>query len=142
MRYSAAQEYSIVLHQSCIDDLNALKVIDPLGYARVLTFLQEAKHNQHTLESLSIHGYVEYEKIEFDIGAWQAAAKQKLNLWRLKFIGIDTELQHYRLIYAFHPIQHRYYVLGLVHRSFNYDLGHETSQRILAIYTKVGIPEY
>lgn len=142
MRYSYGRNYSIALHKDAEDDLDALYAVDEDGAADIEVFLDEAKHNQETLDNLTRDGYVQYGDDPFDVKAWSKAKSLKLNLWRIRLLWIQGSAKNYRVIYAFHPVEYRYYVLGIVNRSFNYDIDHDRSKKIIAAYESLDIPRY
>ena len=62
--------------------------------------------------------------------------------WRLKLLWVGNETAKYWVVYAFHPGEFRYYVLGILHRDFDYDLKHSRSKKIFAAYDALDIPRY
>ncbi len=78
----------------------------------------------------------------FDVTEWEEAKRSKYILWRIKLLWLEGPAAKYRIVYAFHPIKYRYYILGIVERNFNYDLKHERSKQILAAYDALDIPRY
>ncbi len=142
MRYSPGRTYSLVLHGDAESDLDRLFEEDEDACADIEVFLEEAKNNQDTLDSLTRKGYVQYGDCPFDVTEWEATKKQRYNLWRLKFLCIEGNAAKYRIVYAFHPGEYRYYVLGILHRNFDYDLKQPRSQQIIAAYDALNIPRY
>ena len=142
MKYYASRSYSIALHDDVLDDLNSLYDQDEDAAADIEAFLEEAKNNQKTLENLTRNNYVNYDDWNYDVKEWQTAKKRKLNLWRIRMLWLSGDSAKYRVVYAFHPTQLRYYVLGIVDREFDYDLSHEISKRILTAYDALDIPGY
>jgi hypothetical protein len=78
--------------------------------------------------------------VPYDVKELIEPKKQKLILWRVRLLWLDSNARDYRIIYAFNPAEMRYYILGVVPREFNYDINHETTKRIIATYDKLGIP--
>lgn len=142
MRYSLGRIYSLVLHGDAEADLDLIFEKDEDACADIEVFLEEAKTNQDTLDCLTRKGYVQYGDCPFDITEWEATKRQKYNLWRLKFLWIQSNAAKYRIVYAFHPGEYRYYVLGILHRDFDYDLKQPRSQQIIAAYDALDIPRY
>lgn len=142
MRYSPGRTYSLVLHKDAETDLDAIYGEDEEAGADIEAFLEEAKCNQDTLDCLTRKGYVKYGDCPFDVTEWAATKGRKYNLWRLKLMWIESGASKYRLIYAFHPAEYRYYVLGILNRGFDYDLKHSRSQQIIAAYDALDIPRY
>lgn len=142
MRYSGSQKFSLVLHKDAEADLERIYAEDEDAGADIEAFLEEAKSNQETLDCLTRKGYVRYGDCPFDVTEWEATKKRKLNLWRVKLMWIESGATRYRIVYAFHPGELRYYVLGILHRDFNYDLRELRSQQIIAAYEILDIPHY
>ncbi len=142
MRYSAGRAYSLVLHQDAENDLAIIYEADEDAAADIEVFLEEAKNNQETLDNLTRKGYVKYGEPSFDVTEWEAVKRLKYNIWRLKLMWIEGSAGKYRIIYAFHPGEYRYYVLAILDREFNYDLQHERTKQLLALYDELDIPRY
>ena len=142
MRYSLGRIYSLVIHEDAIADLDRIFEEDEEACADIEAFLEEAKCNQETLDRLTRKGYVQYGDCPFDVTEWEASKQRRYNLWRVKFLWIEGNASKYRVIYAFHPGEYRYYVLGVLHRDFDYDLKHHRSTKILAVYDGLDIPKY
>lgn len=144
MIYRTGQIYSIALHEDAKRDLDALYKVDEDAAADIEVFLEEAKFNQYTLENLTHHGYVHYDDQAYNVKEWQKAKKKRLNLWRLRLMWLENAASEYRIVYAFHPIEFRYYVLGVVpRRELDYDnFNSPISQRIINAYDDLNIPSY
>lgn len=144
MIHRRGQTYSIALQDDAKRDLDALYEIAEDAAADIEVFLEEAKHNQYTLENLTRHGYVQYDDPAYSVKEWQKARKQRLNLWRLRLMWLEGTASDYRIVYAFHPVQFRYYVLGIVHRKkLDYDnFNSPICQRIISAYDDLDIPSY
>jgi hypothetical protein len=142
MRYSQGRTYSLALHIDAEADLDRIYEEDEDAGADIEVFLEEAKNNQETLDNLTRKGYVQYGESPFSVTEWEEAKRLKYNLWRIKLLWLEGPATQYRIVYAFHPIEYRYYILGIVNRNFNYDLKHERSEQILAAYSALNIPRY
>ena len=141
MRYYPKQPlYSIAIHTDTDGDLEKLYLVDEDAAADIEVFLEEAKLNQRTLDSLTVNKYVNEEEPPFDVVELVELKRQKYNLWRVRLLWLDSNARDYRIVYAFNPTEMRYYVLAVVHRKFNYDVNHEITKRISAAYDKLGIP--
>ncbi len=134
--------FSLVVHEQAANDLEQLWRDKPDVAADVGVFLEELRGNQSLLDRLSSNRYFQQEDPSFSVEVWSSQRSKKRNLWRLKRINIGGNVAQYRVIYAFHPQQFRYYVLGVVHRDFNYDQNHPISRRIIAAYDELDIPRY
>ena len=142
MRYSPGRTYSLALHDDAEADLNRIYEEDEDAGADIEVFLEEAKNNQETLDNLTRKGYVHYGDVSFDVKEWEVAKRLKYILWRIKFLWLEGPAAKYRIVYAFHPMEYRYYILGIVDRNFDYDLKHERSKKIIAAYNDLNIPRY
>lgn len=141
MRHSRSNHYSITLHDDAIDDLDGIYEVDEDAAADIETFIEEAKLNQGTLECLSINGYIKYGDNPFNVREWLEAKRERYNLWGVRLLWLESA-SDYRIVYAFHPLEYRYYILGVVAREFDYALNHPTSKRITAAYDALDIPRY
>lgn len=140
MRYSSRQPvYSIAVHAAAVGDLDQLYLVDEEAAADIEAFLEEAKLNQKTLDSLTINGYVCEEEPPFNVVELVELKRQKYILWRVRLLSLESNARDYRIVYAFNPTEMRYYVLGIIHRNFNYDANHEFTKRIVAAYDQLGI---
>lgn len=142
MRYSPGRTYSLALHNDAEADLDRIYEEDEDIGADIEAFLEEAKNNQETLDNFTRKGYVQYGEWPFDVKEWEEAKRSKYILWRIKLLWFEGPAAKYRIVYAFHPMEYRYYILGIVERKFNYDLKHERSKKIIAAYDDLNIPRY
>ena len=142
MRYSPGRTYSLALHNDAEADLDRIYEEDEDAGADIEVFLEEAKNNQETLDNLTRNGYVQYGDCPFDVREWERAKRLKYILWRIRLLWLEGTAAKYRIVYAFHPVEYRYYILGIVERNFNYDLNHERSKQILSAYNALNIPRY
>jgi hypothetical protein len=53
-------------------------------------------------------------------------------VWDLEDKGL-----RYRIVYAFEPKKHRYHILAIAPREFDYDESHPISRRILKTYQEL-----
>lgn len=139
---SRFSQFSLVLHEDAIADLEALWENDEDAAAEISAFLQEVKASQDMLDRLTCNKYVRYEKPEFSVEVWATQQNRKRNLWRLRLFALTGSSAKQRIVYAFHPLELRYYILGIVHREFDYDLKHPVSNRISKAYDAIDIPSY
>ena len=143
MKYSRSDHYSLALHDDAKSDLDALWQINEDAAADILAFLDEAKLNQRTLENFSINGYVQYGVAPYNVKEWVEARRDRYILWRTRLLWLKGSAHNYRIIYAFHPREYRYYVLGVVDKElFSYDINNPISKRITAAYDALRIPRY
>lgn len=141
---SVYSKYSLVVHKDAERELDSLWDLDEAAAADITILLETLQESQDLLDRLSSHGFVQYQEPAIDISKWISQQRsQKRNLWRLKLVAFaNSGTYAYRVIYAFHPTEHRYYVLGILKRDFDYDPEHPTSKRIIAAYEQLGIPDY
>ncbi len=142
MKYSRSSYYSIAIHDDAQTDLDEIWRVNEDAAADIEAFLEEAKLNQGTLDNLTRNGYVHHGDGPYDVKEWNEAKKQRYNLWRVRLLWLNGEAGKYRIVYAFHPTEFRYYVLGIVDRKFNYAIKHPISKRITAAYNALSIPRY
>ena len=132
----------MVLHRDAEGDLGAIYEVDEEAAADIDAFLEEASNNQETLDNLTRRGYVNHDaEPPYSVSEWERLKRESYNLWRAKLLWLKGT-SDYRIIYAFHPREFRYYVLGVLHRDFNYDIRDERSKRIVAAYDALDIPRY
>ncbi|WP_211242759.1 hypothetical protein [Sinimarinibacterium sp. CAU 1509] len=137
MEYSAAPHYTLCLHDDCKLDLEELWNSDPEAAADIVTFLEEAKTNQQILDDLTRSRFIRYGKAPYQPYSAQhfvALRYPRYNIWRLKFLELES-LKKYRILYAFHSGEHRYYVLAIVRRDkYDYELNNPITKRIQSAY--------
>jgi hypothetical protein len=142
MRYSSGRSFSLALHIDAETDLDRIFEEDAEAGADIEVFLEEARNNQETLDNLTRKGYVQYGEWPYSVDEWGEAKRSKYNLWRVRLLWLEGAAAKYRIIYAFHPVEYRYYILGIVNRDFNYALNNDRSKQILAAYDALNIPRY
>jgi hypothetical protein len=133
---------TLKFHRDAKADLDAIWDSDPDAAATITTLLQEAKTNQSILDSFSCQDFGLSGFERYHVTQWFEQQRKGRNLWRLKVWELEGEWPLYRVIYAFHPLTHIYYVLGVFKRDFNYDETDPRTQRVLAVYDRLGIPVY
>jgi hypothetical protein len=140
MKYSPACTYSMSIHEDAERDLDRLYEVDEDGTATIDVFLQEAASSPAVLDRLLEHRYRSYDPgMDFEVQRWAALWKH-YGLWRLKLFDVPGTAASHRVIYAFHGIQRRYYILGIVPRDFDYEPDHAFTRRIVRAYQALGIP--
>ena len=140
MKYSRVSAYSMSIHEDAEKDLEALYEVDEKGAAGIDVFLEEAASSQTVLDHLLENRYRSYDAgFDFEVRRWESLWKH-YGLWRLRLFGFAGDAASYRVIYAFHGKQRRYYILGIVPRDFDYDPKHHFTQRIVNAYQALGIP--
>jgi mRNA-degrading endonuclease RelE of RelBE toxin-antitoxin system len=134
--------YSIVIHEDAEIDLDALWEIDEDSTADIEALLEQAACDQKLLDNLTARDFGSNRSEEVHVEKWFEQQRKGRNLWRLKIWDLEDRGIRYRIIYALDPRISRYHVLGVVHRDFNYDERDARTQRILAAYDELGIPNY
>ncbi|MFK4075184.1 hypothetical protein ACI2KX_15870 [Ectopseudomonas khazarica] len=122
------------------EDVRQLKSIDPNAAALVLATVQEIRGDQNLLDSLTIHEFedrISKLDLTYNVKHWWEHFKRGRDLWRLRVIDDENLLTDYRIIYAYCIPESKYYILGVVPRSFNYDSNHTQTKRILAEYEEL-----
>lgn len=137
MRYSDA--YTLHVCEEAESDLDDIYDIDEDAGATIEVFLQEVRGNQDMLDRLSSSNYRSYGDNDFDVKRW-IEAWRTMAVWRIRVYNCDGAAKNYRVIFTFHPIEKRYYILGVVPRDFDYDPNHQLSKRIASTYSELGIP--
>jgi hypothetical protein len=140
MKYFQPESFSLSIHETAEQDLETLYAIDEEGAAVIDAFLQEAAGSQDILDRFTCHKYRSYgNPLDYEIQRWQALWRH-YGLWRARLFHVPGVAATHRIVYAFHPLQRRYYILGIVPREFDYDPSHPLSKRIIAIYQALELP--
>lgn len=139
MKYSLHLPFSLSIHEDAEADLEDLYRVDEDGAALIDAFLQEAAGSQDILDRFTLRNYRSYgNRYDFEVKLWQSLW-QKYGLWRIRLFDVPGVAASHRIIYAFHGIQRRYYILGIVPRDFDYDPQHRFTKRIIIAYRELGI---
>jgi len=122
------------LHEDAKSDLRKLCVDDPKNGGRVLAFIQQLQADPFLIDKLTTHDFGPEAGFRANIKKILSFWNKGKDLWRLKISDVDKP---YRIIYAYIPKSREIYILGVVHRSFDYDHNHPATQRILAAYDEI-----
>ena len=141
MRYSQSRVYSLVIHDDAQDDLDQIFTLNEAVAADIAVFFEEIDGNQDLLDRLVSRGYCNYEDPQFNVDEWQKTRATKFNLWRVRLLWLQ-DASDYRIIYAFHTIEYRYYVLAILQRDFDYDTNNPRVKRIFETYDALDIPRH
>lgn len=141
MRYSQSRVYSLVIHDDAQTDLDQIFAANQAVAGDITVFLEEINGNQDLLDRLVSRRFCNYEDPQFDVDEWQKTKVTKFNLWRVRLLWLSGA-SDYRIIYAFHTIEYRYYVLAILKRDFDYDISNPRVKRIFKIYDALNIPRY
>ena len=126
--------YKLLIHTSAAGDLRVLSSGDrreKVVAARVLALVEQLNTDPPALLNLLDHGYGKLQTEAFDVSKFLEFWKKGKDLWRLKIWDLEYQGLRYRVIYAYVPTSHRFHILAVVHRDFDYDPSHAISQRIL-----------
>ena len=125
------------IHPDAADDLRDLRVRNRYAAQRLVVLFQELEGDQGLLERLLDDHFGEDGNGQFDIRRWVTQWEQGRDLWRLKDFTVLELGANYRVVYAYLMNSREIHVLGIVHRSFEYDEHSEIGQRILAAYHRL-----
>jgi phage-related protein len=126
--------FTLSIHADAEADLDELWKVSEKAAARILALLQEIQGDQQLLDALTVHDFGADHKSEFHVSKWLALWNRGLDLWRLKIWDLDAMRLAYRVVYAYEIGKQRYHVLGVFHRSFNYDRTQPRVQRLENVY--------
>ena len=129
--------FSLFIHDDVMEDLRGISQKHPKVAGKVAALLEEIGNSQDLLDRLTQHGYTSYGDPKFNISMWFEMMNKNRNLWRLKSADLGESGLGYRIIYAFVPSKKQYHVLGVVDRSFDYDMNHSFSRRISNAYSNL-----
>jgi len=110
--------------------------------ATIVALLQEVRTDPRIQELLTVDHFGEHATESFHVRRWVEQQRKGRNLWRIKIWDLESLGLTYRVVYALDPRFRRYYVLGVVHRDFDYDENDDRTKRMLAAYDSLGIPTY
>ena len=141
MGYSNPTGYSLIIHDDAEDDLDAIFDENEDAGAALVVLLELLKTDQDLLDRLTKRNFVNYGTPHFSVDEWQEARKTKHNLWRIRDLS-SNDAGGYRIVYAFHPQELKYYVLAILGREIVYDTANPRVARIFEIYDTYNIPRY
>ena len=130
--------FTLQISPGASSDIVELKKNSPNEAASIIAILQEIKGNQRLLDLLLVHELEEQlsSGLDFNVSHWWEQYRVGKDLWRIRIITDNRILSSHRIVYGYVRGQQEYVVLGVVHRSFNYDAQHPISKRILAEYSE------
>ena len=105
--------------------------------AEIVALLEQLASDDDLLDRLTQHGFGKRGVNDFYVGKWLEQWRQGKDLWSMKIWDLEDNGLKYRIIYAFIPQKQHYHVLGILPREFNYDAGHELTQRIIRAYEEL-----
>lgn len=95
--------------------------------------LDEIGGSPDLLDRLTQHGFGTSSAHDFNVSSWFQQGRRGRNLWRLRVWNVPA----YRVIYAFVPRKHHYYVLGIMPRSVNYECNDPFIERVEKAYDEL-----
>jgi len=126
--------YRLLIHDEAEADLDLLYEEDPDAIAEIVAVLEEISTDQSLLFALTDHGYRHQVDPEFNVQKFLEYWNKGENIWRLRCLNRDSGAPMYRVLYAYIPKTRTFHVLGITHRNFGYEPGHEFTQRIIRAY--------
>lgn len=134
--------YELIVGDDAADDLEQLLKTNRTAAVRVIALLENLQDDQDLMDRLTQEGYggspwKPTRGAVINIGSWVMAQRLGMNLWRMRDFELSRQGHEYRVIYAFNPTTHQYYVLAVVERAFNYDEQHPVTQRIFSAYRQL-----
>jgi mRNA-degrading endonuclease RelE of RelBE toxin-antitoxin system len=141
MGYSTNAYYTLVIHEDAYKDLDSIFEVDEDTGGEIVALLELLRSNQDLLDRLTQRGFQNYGVPHFTVDEWQEARRSKFNLWRIRQLS-SADAGQYRIIYAFHPQELRYFVLAILNRNFVYDTSIQRVKRIFDLYDACNIPRY
>lgn len=141
MGYFSPNGYSLIIHDDAEKDLDAIFEENEDAAAVLVALLELLKVNQDLLDRLTQRGFVNYGAPHFNVDEWQETRKTKYNLWRIRELS-SADAAGYRIVYAYHPQELKYYVFAILEREFVYDSTNPRVARIFEIYDAYNIPRY
>ena len=126
--------YRLQIHPDAEEDLNTLLRDEPKAAYRIAALLQELEADQGLLDRLTQHKYGTNHEADFEVSKWFAFWNSGKDIWLVKIWDLESEGLPYRVIYSYSPGLQIYTVLGITHRSFNYEKNHPITIRINLAY--------
>ncbi len=132
---------TLAIHRDAADDLQGIKANGELAdYGAILAFLQQAKTDPRLLETMAEHWFGEDGSANYSVQKVTSFHQRGKQLWRVKVLTLKGLAVRYRVLYAFDPRVHNYYVLGIPPREIAYDPNHPRIQRLVAVYDALDLP--
>lgn len=126
--------FQLIVHEDAKADLKQLAGHDSVSAARIVALLEEIEGDQDLLDCLTQHDFGHDRTAGFHVSKWNQLWRAGADLWRLKAWDLEDKGIRYRVVYAYIPGKQRYYILGILPRSWNYEKTHPLTKRILSAY--------
>jgi len=126
--------YSLFVHNDAKGDLADIDAANPDAADIIVATLDEIARDQRLLDGLLIEGFGAGRSESIEVKKWWQFWKKGTDLWRLRIWALDKLGVPYRVVYAYERGRQRYYVLGIFHRDFDYDLNDARTQRVINAY--------
>jgi hypothetical protein len=142
--WKSEHRYRLSMSDEATADLERIAETDPDTADDIFAWLEWIQDDEARVRRLHEDRYGEQRPKNdsdpgFSIRKWVETWKGRdpLALWRLKLWDLEQDGIRYRIIYAYQIESRCFWVLGVVHRDFNYDFNHPTTKRILAQAAKL-----
>jgi hypothetical protein len=142
--WKSDHRYRLAISAEAKADLDQIASADPETAADILVWLEWIRDDEESIKHLHYDRYGDQRPRSdldpaFSVRKWVETWKGRdpSALWRLKLWDLEQEGIQYRIIYAYQIESRCFWILGVVHRDFNYDTNHPISQRILSQAAKL-----
>ena len=131
---------SISYHRDALSDLAQLDRVDP-DAASVLDAVFEQIHaDPALLLRLDDEHYGDAGLDLFNVDKVESYQQSGYDVWRLKCWDLKGLPGNYRVIYAVDQTKEHFYILGIIHRDFCYDVDHPRARQCKAAYDELAVP--
>lgn len=130
-----------VFHPDTQADFQRIVVKSPSAKSRIVAALEAASEDATLLNNLSLNYYRTYGEHDTDIKRWVVALQLGYTLRRFRFLYLEENGYHYRIVYATDDVDDYCYILAILRRDeINYDDPNDPiNQRIFTAYTALGL---
>jgi mRNA-degrading endonuclease RelE of RelBE toxin-antitoxin system len=130
----------LAVHRDAANDLACINACgEHADHGAILAFLQQGKSDPNLLETLAENWFGEDGSADYSVRKIVSMHQRGKRLWRVKVLTLKGLVAGYRVLYAFDPGLHVFYVLGVPPREIAYDEAHPRIQRLIAVYDSLGI---
>jgi hypothetical protein len=113
----------IRVHNDATSDLGKIRAIDPLGFSRLVAFIQQLKVDLKLVDKLLDHNFGRDGSEDISVSKWLNIYKvERLPVWRLKSWDLEDAGLKYRIIYCYNYQDRSHNIMAVVPRGgINYD---------------------
>lgn len=134
--------YSLSIQDDAREDLNAMYEAGFIKEAASIeVFLEQSANDQRILDTLLDHKFTD-DNDRYSVSKWQELWRRGLDIWQIRVLDVPGASSLHRVIYAYDQRTRRFYILGVLHRDFDYNEHDDRSQRILRAYEELDIGSY